>query len=91
MLSKAIKQVYKELYSNFSKPKIGRLPIIQKMDDDLLHKFLWSHISFVRSHSKSLPLKPRKKLTPQEYAELKRNLESLVHQASYALSYLNKI
>lgn len=70
---------------------IGELPVIQNMDQDLLYLFMWQHIGYVRSHGKSIPLKPRKKLTPEKSEQLKFDLQCLVHQAKYALAYFDKL
>lgn len=57
-------------------------------ESPLYRQFLWDHIRFARAHAKEIPLKPRRRLKPEEEADLRWNLEMMVHQARYALAYL---
>ena len=95
------KQVYKRIHGRprvdgkLDGPDIGPLPeagknIDPEKDPKLFRKFLWDHIRFARSHAKHIPKKPKKRLSPEEEAELRWNLEMMVHQARYALGYLRK-
>jgi hypothetical protein len=53
--------------------------------------FVWRHVGIVRAEGKIIPTKIRRKLKPEEWAELKRKLKIIAHQSRYAISYINKI
>jgi hypothetical protein len=88
---KAYKRVHGE-----KNPDTGGLPKLPDgcpdpiEDEKTFRHFLWEHIFLVRSHAKDIPLKPRKRLSPEDEAELRWNLEMMVYQARYALAYLKK-
>lgn len=83
-----IKDTYNEVYAGYSAPDIGDLP---QVDEDINNIFFWSHLKLMKSASKSIPKKIRRKLKPEEWAELKRNIENVAHHMRYALAYIDKM
>ena len=99
MSKETAKQIYEQKHGRKGRKEIdtGGLPTLPTScpnpvadDADLFRYFLWGHIKLVRSHAKDIPLKPRKRLNPEDEAELRWNLEMMVYQARYALAYLKK-
>ncbi len=71
--------------------KVRELPSVGKSGPYWSTIFFWKHVGMVRHHGRRIPTKPRRKLRPEEWADLKRELEVLVHQARHALAYLEKM
>lgn len=59
--------------------------------EDIKNIFFWSHLRLLRVDSKLIPKKIRRKLKPEEWVEIRRNLEHIAHQARYALAYIEKM
>lgn len=84
-----IKEAYEKIYKGYGKPNTGDLPKV--VSEDVNDIFFWGHMRLCRSHGKKLPKKIRRKINPEEWALLKRDLEMLVHQARYALAYIEEM
>ena len=85
-----IDKAYESTYKGFGKPNVGALPAPPKIDSDLAQHLFWQHVACTRADSKGIPLKPRRKLTPEEWAKLKRRLETLAHQTRHALALMGR-
>jgi len=89
-MRKESESVYLGKYGRFEKPDPGGLPDVSsgKGVEDV---FLWEHVRLLRSQGKRIPLKPRRKLSPEAEARLRRDLETMAHHARYALAYLEQM
>lgn len=84
-----MQEAYNKMYSGYGDVNVGDLPIL--FNDDIDNIFFWMHLNHLRTAGKIVPKKIRRKMKPEEWAKIKRNIEIIAHQSRYALAYLNKM
>ena len=67
-------RAYRVKFGGLGRPDSGPHPeVIECRDPDLLWDFFWSHVRMARASGRDLPSKPRRKLRPEELAEVRRS------------------
>lgn len=70
---------------------VGELPSVpDETDEGLCWSFLWMAVQTARSPAKSIPVKPRRRLSRAQLLELRRTLEHVAHGSRTALAWLNQ-